>query len=120
MTPTSTSHRLATLLASIEMKPCGNILRGGPLSCSKHFFSMGYTVNMRKTEEKKRPGTFENQSAHWSKQTKQNSGHLVFSFSIALPCEEDRFHLIACPPETPKEFRQCFTSIWRPTQGGRV
>jgi len=42
---------------------------------------MGYTVNMRKTEEKKRPGTFENQSARWSKQTKQNSGHLVSSFS---------------------------------------
>ncbi len=75
---------------------------------------------MRKTEEKKRPGTFENQSAHWSKQTKQNSGHLVSSFSVALPCDEDRFHLIACPPETPKEFRQCFASIWRPTQGGRV
>jgi hypothetical protein len=41
---------------------------------------MGYPVNMEKTEEKKRPGTFENQSAHWSTQTKQNSGHLVFSF----------------------------------------
>jgi hypothetical protein len=59
---------------------------------------MGYPVNMEETEEKKRPGTFENQSAHWSKQTKQNSGHLVFGFSIALPFAEDRFHLIACHP----------------------
>ncbi len=43
----------------------------------------------------------------------------LFSFSVALPFAEDRFHLIACHPETPKEFRQCFTSIWTPTQGGR-
>jgi hypothetical protein len=78
---------------------------------------MGYPVNMGKTEEKKRPGTFENQSAHRSK---QNNGHLVFSFSIALPFAEDRLHLITSPPETPKESRQCFASIWRPTQGGRV
>jgi len=67
----------------MEMKHYSNIFKWGPILL-KACFSMGYPVNMEKTEEQKRPGTFENQSAHWSK---QNSGHyLVFP----LPCHLQR------------------------------